>query len=376
MQKIKVAVYGLTTEGYSLASKMVEKASVTIVDDTLQMAMDLNPATVKGNPTLQELVGGESLIGLKPVSQVLTEARVVFFTPKLRKTGDESVTEASGKMREVAKNVTKGTTVVNGLPVGVGGNNDNIALIEKQTGLKIGENLNYGYCPLRPGGEPGVVACVANMKESGSLDDLGIRSSYGTINATEIDYVSTVLNESTSVATEIELMRKAKGSKPAVAGKSTAERYIDDLASHVYDLTAIQASEDVGEPLTYLAVAAIKSLENHVRYIVDETRDLLRELQLKASRTRVLVAWSVDRYEMRADRIKTAENLVERLRDYVTDVKHAQMSAGREEVIDSYKHNIAIVCSQRDLEWMKGLKSSSRASELSLLRATPTLQRG
>jgi hypothetical protein len=375
LQKIKVAVYGLTTEGYSLASKLVEKASVTIVDDTLQMAMDLNPATVKGNPTLQELVGGESLIGLKPVSQVLTEARVVFFTPKLRKTGDESVTEASGKMREVAKNVTKGTTVVNGLPVGVGGNNDNIALIEKQTGLKIGENLNYGYCPLRPGGGAGVVACVANMKELGSLDDLGIRSSYGNITATEIDYVSTVLNESTSVATEIELMRKAKGSRPA-AGKTTADRYIDDLASHVYDLTAIQASEDVGEPLTYLAVAAIKSLENHVRYIVDETRDLLRELQLKASRTRVLVAWSVDRYEMRADRIKTAENLVERLRDYVTDVKHAQMSAGREEVIDSYKHNIAIVCSQNDLDWMRGIKSSSRASEISLLRATPTLQRG
>jgi hypothetical protein len=374
LQKIKVAVYGLTTEGYSLASKMVERASVTIVDDTLQMAMDLNPATVKGNPTLQELVGGESLMGLKPVSQVLTEARVVFFTPKLRKTGDESVTEASGKMREVAKNVTKGTTVVNALPVGVGGNSDNIALIEKQTGLKIGESLNYGYCPLRPGGEAGSVACFANMKEAGSLDDLGIRSSYGNITAAEIEYVSSVLNESTSVATEIELMRKAKASKPS-AGK-TAERYIDDLASHVYDLTAIQASEDVGEPLTYLAVAAIKSLENHVRYIVDETRDLLRELQLKASRTRVLVVWSIDRYEMRADRMKTAENLVERLRDYVTDVKHAQMSAGREEVIDSYKHNIAIVCSLRDLEWMKSLKSGSRASEISLLRATPTLQRG
>ena len=190
MQKIKVAVYGLTTEGYSLASKMVEKASVTIVDDTLQMAMDLNPATVKGNPTLQELVGGESLMGLKPVSQVLTEAHVVFFTPKLRKTGDESVTEASGKIREVAKNVTKGTMVVNTLPVGVGGNNDNIALIEKQTGLKVGENLNYGYCPLRPGVEVGAVACFANMKEAGSLEDLGMRSSYGNITAAEIEYVS------------------------------------------------------------------------------------------------------------------------------------------------------------------------------------------
>lgn len=374
MQKIKVAVYGLTTEGYSIASQMVDRASVTIVDDTLQMAMELEPATVRGNPTLQDLVGGESLMGLKPVSQVLTEARVVFFTPKLRRIGDESVIEANAKLREVAKNVTRGTTVVNTLPVGIGGNDDNIALIEKQTGLTNGENLVYGYCPMRPGAGATVVACSVKMKEPGGLEDLGFRTSYGNLLATELEYVSSVLNDSTSIATEIELMRKAKGLKPA-AGK-TSERYIDDLASHVYDLTAIQASEDVGEPLTYLAGAAVKSLENHVRYIVDETRENLRELQLKASRTRVLVAWSVDRYEMRADRMKTAESLVERLRDYVTDVKQAQMAAGRDEVIDSYKHNIAIVCSRADLEWMKSLKSGSRSSEISLLRATATLQRG
>ncbi|MGA2199935.1 MAG: hypothetical protein ABSG45_08370 [Nitrososphaerales archaeon] len=374
MQKIKVAVYGLTTEGYNLASQIVERASVTIVDDTLQMAMELDPAMVKGNPTLQELVGGESLMGLKPVSQVLTEARVVFFAPKLRKTGDESIMEANAKMREVAKNITKGVTVVNALPVGVGGNSENISIIEKQTGLKIGENLNYGYSPVSPGAAATAVACVARMKEAGSTVDLGLRTSYGNIMATEIEYVSAVLNDSASIATEVELMRKAKGLRPF--GEKTAERYIDDLAAHVYDLTAIQASEDVGEPLAYLAGAAIKSLENHVRYIVDETRELLRELQLKASRTRVLVAWTVDRYEMRADRMKTAESLVERLRDYVTDVKQAQISAGRDDVVDSYKHNIAIVCSRRDLDWMKSLKSGSRSSEISLLRATPALQRG
>jgi len=373
LQKIRVAVYGLTTEGYGIASRLVDRASVTIVDDTLQMAMDLNPATVRANPTLQELVGGESLMGLKPVSQVVTEAHVVFFAPKLRKTGDESIIEANTKLREVAKNLTKGATLVNGLPTGVGGNNDYIALIEKQTGLKVGDTLSYGYCPLRPGVEAGTVACFARTKDAGGLDGLGMLTSFGDIIATELGYASSVLNESTSMATEVELMRKARGLKRIAGG--TAERYIDDLAARVYDLTAIQASEDVGEPLTYLAGASIKSLENHVRYIVDETRDLLRELQLKASRTRVLVAWTVDRYEMRADRTKTAESLVERLRDYVTDVKLAQVSAGRDEVIDSYKHNVAIVCSQRDLDWMKSLKTGSRSSEISILKATPALQR-
>ncbi len=49
------------------------------------------------------------LMGLKPVSQVLSEAGVVIFTPKLRKIGDESVIEANTKLREVAKNTSSGS---------------------------------------------------------------------------------------------------------------------------------------------------------------------------------------------------------------------------------------------------------------------------
>jgi hypothetical protein len=277
-------------------------------------------------------------------------------------------------MREVAKHVSSGATVINTLPVGIGGNNDIIALLEKQTGLTVGENLNYGYCPLKPGGEPTAVALSAKMRDYVSLEDIGLKSSQESITSSELVHAASVLNESTSVATEIELMRKARGQK--VAPRAGVDRYIDDLASRIYDLTAIQASEDVGEPLTYLAGASVKSLENHVRYIVDETRELLRELQLKASRTRVIVAWTVDKYEMRADRLKTAEKLEERLKDYVTDVRHAQVSAGRDEVMDSYKHNIVIVCSATDLEWIRTLKGGAHSAELSILRANPSLQRG
>jgi hypothetical protein len=374
LQKTKVAIYGLTTEGYTLASKTVEKASVTIVDDTLQMAMELDAQMVKSNRTLNQLLGEESLLGLKPISQVLSEAKVIFFSPKLRKTGDESTIESTSKMREVAKHVSTGATVINTLPVGIGGNDDIIALLEKQTGLKVGENLNYGYCPLKPDGELTAVALFARMRDYASLEEIGLKSSQESITSSELVHAASVLNESTSIATEIELMRKARGQK--VAPRVGADRYIDDLASRVYDLTAIQASEDVGEPLTYLAGASVKSLENHVRYIVDETRELLRDLQLKASKTRVVVAWTVDKYEMRADRQKTAEKLEERLKDYVTDVRHAQVSAGKDEVMDPYKHNIVIVCSATDLEWIRALKGGSRSAELSILRANPLLQRG
>jgi hypothetical protein len=384
LPKQKVCVYGLTSEGYSVASRLVDKAAVTVVDETLQMAMDLEEGMVKTHKTIDELVSDEMLMGLKPVSQVLSEAAVIVFTPKLRKVRDESIIEASAKLRDVAKYASNGSTVVNMLPTGVGGNADNIALLEKQTGLKAGERLNYGYCPTGPpaasGAEPAgpanpvaLLGSKAASKEFASLEDLGFKTAYGGIAGFELEYISRVLTLCTSMAAEVELMRKARELKASTGGQP--ERYIDQLASLIYDLTAIQSSEDVGEPITYLAGAAVKSLENYERYVVEETRDLLRDLQLKASRTRVVVAWSADRYEMRADRLATAQSLTEKLRDYVTDVRQVDARTRTDDLIDSYKHSVAIVCTPADLEWFKGLKKSFRSSETTILRATTAISR-
>jgi hypothetical protein len=382
LPKPKVAIYGLTSEGYSIASRLVEKASVTIVDETLQVAMDLEQRIVKTHRTLQDLVGDEMLMGLKPVSQVLSDADVIMFTPKLRKTGDESVTEASSKLRDVAKYASAGSTVMNFLPTGVGGNADSISLLEKQTGMKVGERLNYAYAPIFPELRLGSAAASPEAgptltavfgakgaaKGFASLEDLGFRSEYGEIPNLELEYITRILSLCTSMAAEIELMRKSREQKASLVAQP--ERYVDQLASLIYDLTAIQSSEDVGEPIAYLAGAAVKSLENYERYIVDETRDLLRELQLKASRTRVMVAWSADKYEMRADRLATAQALTEKLRDYVTDVRQVDSRSRTDELIDSYKHSVAIVCTPADFEWFKGLKKSFRSSEITILRAT------
>jgi hypothetical protein len=171
----------------------------------------------------------------------------------------------------------------------------------------------------------------------------------------------------------VELMRKAREAKATHVPDQ--ERYVDQLASLVYDLTAIQSSEDVGEPIAYLAGAAVKSLENYERYVVEETRDVLRELQLKASRTRVLVAWSADKHEMRADRLASAQSLTEKLRDYVTDVRQVDAKSRTDDLIDSYKHTVAIVCTPADYEWFKGLKKGLRGSELTILRGTTGISR-
>jgi hypothetical protein len=304
---------------------------------------------------------------------------VIVFAPKLRKVRDESIIEANAKLREVSKHASTGSTVLNLLPTGVGGNADNVALLEKQTGLKAGERINYAYLPMGPLQWPGSESTVAVLgskaasKEFASLEDLGMKATYGGIAALELEYISRVLALCTSMAAEVELMRKARELK--LARGADPERYVDQLASLIYDLTAIQSSEDVGEPITYLAGAAVKSVENYERYVVEETRDLLRELQLKASRTRVLVAWSADKHEMRADRLATARSLTEKLRDYVTDVRQVDSRSRADDIIDGYKHSVAIVCTPADYEWFKGLKRSFRSSEITILTATSGIGR-
>jgi hypothetical protein len=392
LPKPKVAVYGLTSEGYTIAGHLVDKVPVTIVDETLQMAMDIEQPMVRSHRTVQDLVGDEMLIGLKPVSQVLAEASIIFFAPKLKKVGDESVIEASAKLREVAKYASSGSTIVNLLPTGVGGNADNIALLEKQTGIKVGERLNYAYSPRGPvvppppdgsarapadgvQASPVAVFCSkAASKEFTSLEDLGFNTIYEGIPALELDYISRVLLLCSSMAAEVELMHKSHQLRAPPAA-SQGERYVDQLASLIFDLTAIQSSEDVGEPITYLAGAALKSLENYQRYMVEETRELLRELQLKASRTRVIVAWSADRYEVRADRLVTAQALTEKLRDYVTDVRQIDARSRSDDLIDSYKHSVAIVCTSSDFEWFKSLKKTFRSSDITIVKATTAISR-
>jgi hypothetical protein len=375
LPKPKVAIYGLTTEGYLLASRIIEKASVTIIDDTLQMAMELDQQMVKSHKDLHALVGEESLMGLKPIAQVLADSAVVFFTPKLRRGNDESVIEASTKLRDIAKYVSKGVLIVNTLPTGIGGNGDNVSLLEKQTGLNVGDSLNYAYCPLLPKSGDTRFLSVASNSSSGILEEIGLKLTATKLAKSELRYVSYVLEKTMKITTQIELMRRAREQKVSDR-PDNEEGYIDELASYLYDLAAIQSSEDVGEPITYLASAAIKGLENYVRYIVDQTREMLRDLQLKASRTKVVIAWTIDKYEMKADRLRTAEGMVERMRDYVTDVEHAQSSPSDRggQVLSPYKHNIVIVCSAEDYEWIRGLKKTNRGIELSILKATPSLE--
>jgi len=375
LPKIKVAMYGLTSEAYRLAATLVDRAQVTIVDETLQMAMDIDPAFMKKNPNLQEVMAEEPLLRFKPLEQVLGEAQVIFFTPRLRRPSDETLIEAGTKLRDLARYLSKGVTLVNSLPTGPGGNSDNIMLAEKQTGLQVGSTLTYSYMPLRPGEFKPAVISAAGLLEKGVLQTLGFTPNSQNVFSAELEYASSVMESAVASVTEIELARRAREAKVTLQRSSGV--YLDEFSKYLYELKAIQASEETGESISYLAGATLKSFDNYVRYTVDETREVLKEKQLKASRTKISLLWSLDKYEMRGERLQVAESIQQRLRDYVTDVDVASRSKGRggAELLDPLKHNVVIVCSKEDWEVMKQARKEQRSVETTVLLATPTLSR-
>jgi hypothetical protein len=375
LAKIKVAMYGLTSEGYRLASELVERAQVTIIDETLQMAMDLDQGFLRKNPNLQELMGEEPLLSLKPLEQVLGQAQVIFFTPKLRRPSDEALIEAGSKLRDLSRYLSRGVTLVNTLPTGPGGNSENIMMVEKQTGLTVGSGLTYAYMPLKPKEQKPVVVSAAGLQEKGALSALGFLPNSQNVFSAELEYAAGVMQAAVGSVTEIELARRAREAK--VGFQQGTGAFIDEFAKYLYDLKAIQASEATGESISYLAGAALKSFENYVRYVVDETRDVLKEKQLKASRTKIGLLWNLDRYEMRGERLQVAESIQQRLRDYVTDVEvvSGQKLKGGSDLLDPLKHNVVIVCSKEDSEALKQARKGLRDIEMTTISATPSLKR-
>jgi hypothetical protein len=375
LPKIKVAMYGLTSEAYRLAATLIDRAQVTIVDETLQMAMDIDPAFLKKNPNLQEVMAEEPLLSFKPLEKVLGEAQVIFYTPKLRRPSDETLIEAGSKLRDLSRYLSRGVTLVNSLPTGPGGNSDNIMLIEKQTGLQVGATLTYSYMPLRPGDPKPAVVSAAGLIAKGALLALGFTPNSQNVFSAELEYASGVMEAAVGSVTEIEMARRAREAKVSMQGSSDV--FIDEFSKYLYELKAIQASEETGESISYLAGAALKSFDNYVRYAVDETREVLKEKQLKASRTKISLLWSLDKYEMRGERLQVAESIQQRLRDYVTDVDIVSRPKGRggAELLDPLKHNVVIVCSKDDREVMKLARKEQRSVETTVISATPSLNR-
>jgi hypothetical protein len=174
--------------------------------------------------------------------------------------------------------------VVYMLPTGVGGSNENIALIEHVTGMSVEKEISYYYMPMSSVvGPREAVIGSAKSKQDNHLSkmlhdpDTRQRVSFVDLNSAELSYVIRILSHYAGMASILEICKRAADSNIAaeLAQGSFADLYVDDVTSGLYDLRIIGSSLDGAGPLMYLVNGSIKGIEGYSKFLIDQIRSTL-----------------------------------------------------------------------------------------------------
>jgi hypothetical protein len=374
-----VAVYGLSTEGYRIASSIAVKGSkVSLIDESVRMAISLKPDIARTYPNVSSLVEDEPLLDLEPVDIAISNASYVYFAPKIRKVGPDVKGDVTTKFKDAIKALKRSASVVYMLPTGVGGNNENIALVEHVTGMTVDKDISYYYLPMSPIAGIGSETLIGSVKSkqdnnlSKMLDDPDTRRklNFMDINSAELAHVIKTLSHYSGMASILEICKKATDSgnigSELVRG-SFADLYIDDVTGGLYDLRIIGSSLDGTGPLMYLVNGSIKGIEGYVKYLIDQIRSTLKKRDLKASRTKVAIAWTLDQHEMRGDKIELSSSLENKVKDYIGDVERHQGPTF--DLYHTDKTTIVIACSKADYEKVVSKNMANR--DFIIMKANP-----
>jgi hypothetical protein len=374
---LKVAVYGLSTEGYKIASHISNKGiPVSIIDDSSGMAITLKPDIAKTYSSVTSFIQDETLLDFEPFDVAINNASYIFFTPRIRKSWPDAKNHIGSKFQDVIKHVSKDSSIIYTVPAGFGVNNENIALIEHRTGLSVGKNIFYHYMPVSSIPSALFDAIIGTKSELDSnLTSLlsGLDSSNRIkvvdIESAEYLYSIRILRHYGLMSPIFEICKFADNTYQSqiMENESYDEMYIDDLVGGLFDLNTILSSLTGISPLTLLVKGNIATVENYLKHLTEQIKIILKKYELKASKTKAIISWTFDPNEMRGDRLDIISRLESRLKDYVGDVER------HDSLFDFYsseKKIIVVSCSKDDFD---RLNKNNLNSEIIIIKATPIL---
>ncbi|MDE1844942.1 MAG: hypothetical protein KGI10_06385 [Thaumarchaeota archaeon] len=372
MVATKIVVYGLSTEGYSIACQMAIKgADVFIVDESAHMAISLKAEIAKTYPNVTSLKEDEPLLGVEPIDVAISHAEYLFFAPRIRKTGQEAKMEIHSKFKDATSSIKKGGSVIYNLPTGIGGNNETISLLEHVSGLEMGKSISYFYYPLSKNNTPEIIGSF-NAKGDDKLAKLLESDKKGkkfvSISSAEILHAIKILTQFASLSSVLEVSKFAQDSQTRndLVLTEYNDLFLDDMTNGLYDLRSLGTSVEGAGTMMYLVNGSIKGIEGYVKRLIDEIRSTLKKNELKASRTKVVLVWTQDSYEMRGDKVDMLNSLVTKLRDYIGDVEIHQ---GPElDIFHSDKTTIIVACSKFDYD---KITKNGKDSDVIVIKTNP-----
>ena len=373
MGGVKIVVYGLSTEGYAIASQMAIKgADVYIIDESTPSAISLKAEIAKTYPNVSSLKEDEPLLAMEPIDVAISKAEYLFFTPRIRKTGQDIKTEIHSKFKDAVISMKKNSSVIFTLPTGFGGNNENISLLEHVTGHEVGKDISYFYYPLEDFNQQPKTIGSFNGKQDSILSDLLTTDKktkkFVAISSSEHFHAISILSRFSSLCSVLEVCKYAQDdvTKKDLSSDDFQELFLDNMVSGLFDLKSLGSSFEGANTLMYLINGSVKGIDGYIKRLIDEIRLTLKKNDLKASRTKIALSWTLDQHAMRGDKIEMLQNLTSRLRDYIGDVE-----AYEDPSFDLYhtdKTTIIVACSKLDFN---NIKKSKQGSDLILIKANP-----
>lgn len=377
VESSKVAVYGLSTEGYRIASHISNKGiPVSIIDDSSGMAITLKPDIFKTYSSVTSFIQDETLLDFEPFDVAINNASFIFFSPRIRKSWPDARNHIVSKFQDVIKHVSKDSSIIYTVPAGFGVNNENITLIEHRTGLSVGKNIFYHYMPISSISSILFDAIIGTRTELNSNFASMLSGLYSDktmkivdIESAEYIYCIRILRHYGLMSPIFEICKFADNNfqHQNTETESFDEMYLDDLVGGLFDLNTILSSLTGISPLTLLLKGNIATVENYIKHLTEQIKIILKKYELKASKTKAIISWTFDPNEMRGDRLEIISRLESRLKDYVGDVER------QDSMFDFYsseKKLIVVSCSKTDFQ---KLTKNNPNSEIIILRATPLL---
>ncbi len=368
----KVVVYGLSTEGYALACQMAIKgADVFIIDESTPSAISLKSEIAKTYPNVSSLKEDEPLLSMEPIDVAISKAEYLFFAPRIRKTGQDTKTEIHSKLKDATTPLKKNSSVVYTLPTGFGGNNENISLLEHVTGYEVGKSIFYYYYPLgNKSLSPNVIGSfdsIENKKLSEFLNGKKPKQ-FVSLSSSEHFHAIDTLTQFSSLCSILEVCKFAQDdiTKKDLSSNEVENLFLDEMINGLYDLRSLGASFEGANTLMYLVNGSLKGIDGFVKRLIDEIRKTLKKNDLKASRTKIAISWTLDQHEMRGDKIEMLQNLTSRLRDYIGDVE--AFETPNFDLFHSDKTTIVVACSELDFENIKKKKTDN---DIIIIKANP-----
>ena len=370
--KENVVFFGLSTEGYHLASKLVVNgADVKIIDESAQGAIVLNSEIAQTYTDVIALREDEPLLSMEPGNVAISKAKYLFFTPRIRKTGQDLKTEVNSKFKDAVAELKKGSSVINCLPTGFGGNSENISLLEHVTGLKAGKDSSYFYFPLNDLNKtPDVIGAIKQAEEKKLLSLLKTdkkEKKFVDISSAENLHAIDTIQRFSNQCSIIEVCGKfvKNNSKHTTPFNEFKDLYLDDMVSGFYDLRMLGSSFESAQTLMYLINGSVRGIHGYIKRLIDTIRITLKKNDLKASKTKIVLSWTLDTNEMRGDKIEMLNSISSKLRDYIGDV---ETSSGSIDLFHQDKVTIVVACSNHDY---KEIKENSKDDNIFVIKANP-----